>query len=356
MNPPVSGERMNYNEDDTETEFTDSKEDFMDTATHFAMGFGLYGLAHLDPAVAAHPETAEAVLWATVIGSQAPDFDGVSRFKGSASYIRHHRGWTHSLPMLAVWPTLITGLLAIWHPAAHLLHVFLWSAIAVAIHVGIDLFNSYGTQAWRPFSQQWVKWHVLNIFDPFIMGIHLLGFLLWESTPVHPGTLFALIYLVILLYIGWRWRVRQTVLRQVIRKEGAPGHYTLVPTIRWNTWSLILEEKDRVRMGEWLRGKILWTQILDKCALDHPAVKASRKDSNIQAFLYFSDFAYPQVKETFLGYEVRWVDVRYHTKKHFPFQAIALLDHHCRVIESHAGWMTEQQLEKKLSSYPLKSH
>jgi len=46
----------------------------MDTGTHFAMGIGLFGLAHLDPAVASHPVTAQAVLLGTVLGSQAPDF------------------------------------------------------------------------------------------------------------------------------------------------------------------------------------------------------------------------------------------------------------------------------------------
>ena len=53
----------------------------MDTATHFAMGIGLFGLAHLDPTLSSQPETAQAILVGTVIGSQAPDFDGLSRLR-----------------------------------------------------------------------------------------------------------------------------------------------------------------------------------------------------------------------------------------------------------------------------------
>src|SRR5690606_13085996 len=92
----------------------------MDTGTHFAMGIGLFGLAHLDPAVTAHPVTAQAVLLGTVLGSQAPDFDGLFRFKGGAAYIRNHRGFSHSIPMIFVWTAFIVIILSFTHREASL--------------------------------------------------------------------------------------------------------------------------------------------------------------------------------------------------------------------------------------------
>lgn len=69
----------------------------MDTGTHLIMGIGLGGLAAIDPVVAANPAIHTAVLLGTVIGSQAPDLDGLLRLKGNAIYIRNHRGISHSL-------------------------------------------------------------------------------------------------------------------------------------------------------------------------------------------------------------------------------------------------------------------
>lgn len=327
----------------------------MDTATHTAMGLGLYGLAHLDPVVASHPETAQAVLLATVIGSQAPDFDGLSRFRGSAAYIRNHRGITHSLPMLLAWPLLITGTLSLFYDSIHLRPLLLWGFVAVAVHIFIDLFNSYGTQVLRPFSKRWVKWHVLNIFDPFIMGVHLIGFALWSFTPLPPGPLFAGIYAMIVLYIGWRWLMRKRTVKQVRQAVGSGGKLTLIPTVRWNAWRVVWEDDTLIRTGEIHGNRIRWNREFPKDQTDHPAVRASRQAPTVDAFLYFTEYAHPLVTQRHYGYEVRWVDVRYHYKKHFPFTAYTLLDKDLQILQSDVGWISEDQLQKRTRSLSLET-
>ncbi len=56
----------------------------MDTGTHVVMGVGLGGLATLDPNVTQDPVMMQAVMIATIVGSQAPDFDTVLKFKNNA--------------------------------------------------------------------------------------------------------------------------------------------------------------------------------------------------------------------------------------------------------------------------------
>jgi len=73
------------------------------------MGIALGGLALADPVVANHSMTFTAVMAGTIIGSQAPDVDTVLKLRNNAIYIRHHRGITHSLPAVAIWPILITA-------------------------------------------------------------------------------------------------------------------------------------------------------------------------------------------------------------------------------------------------------
>ena len=81
----------------------------MDTGTHLVFGLGLAGLAMTDPVVASNPPLFGAVLAGTIIGSQAPDLDGLLRLKSNALYIRNHRGISHSLPAVLIWTVLITA-------------------------------------------------------------------------------------------------------------------------------------------------------------------------------------------------------------------------------------------------------
>ncbi|SFI58880.1 metal-dependent hydrolase [Thermoflavimicrobium dichotomicum] len=320
----------------------------MDTGTHFVMGIGLYGLAHLDPIVATDPVTSHAVLFATAIGSQMPDFDGLYRLKGNSAYIRNHRGWTHSLPMLLIWPTILTAILNFFFPQANWQHVWLWGLLAVFIHVFIDLFNTYGTQALKPFCNKWISWDVINIFDPFLFIIHLFGFALWSTLPVSPGWIFAGIYLILIFYVGWRTWVHAQKVKWLTKQVGEPGKYTVIPTARWNDWKIVFVQENKVRMGEIRDHTINWTGELSTKDLKHPAAIKSREAEPIDAFLSFTSYGYPRVYTRSYGYEVRWFDVRYHHKKHFPFVAVALLDHDYHIIDSFVGWISEEQLDKKV--------
>lgn len=125
----------------------------MDTGTHVVMGISLGGLALLDPVVSADPQMAHAVMIATIAGSQAPDIDTVLKLKNNAVYIRNHRGFTHSIPAVLFWSLLIPAVIFPFVPGANLLHLWLWTLLAVVLHVFVDIFNAYGTQAIRPFSK-----------------------------------------------------------------------------------------------------------------------------------------------------------------------------------------------------------
>ncbi|MCK9909406.1 metal-dependent hydrolase, partial [Microbacteriaceae bacterium K1510] len=116
----------------------------MDTGSHLLFGVSLAGLAYMDPAVAGNSALAYAVAVGTIVGSNAPDFDLVVRLKGMASYLRHHRGITHSLPALPLWPALLALPLAFgFGVTEYLLHLYGWMLVAVLFHVLLDALNSY---------------------------------------------------------------------------------------------------------------------------------------------------------------------------------------------------------------------
>ncbi|QQE73803.1 metal-dependent hydrolase [Brevibacillus composti] len=324
----------------------------MDTATHFAMGFGLAGLAHLDPVVASTPGLAEAVMVGTVIGSQAPDLDGFTRFRGSATYIRNHRGVSHSIPALAVWTAAIFAFVQAISPQVHWLHLLGWIFAAVCLHVFVDLFNAYGTKGFYPFRDTWISWNVIFIFDPFIFAAHLVGLMLWGA-GADPGQVFMWVYLSLIPYYFWRWQAHKKTVETVRRSVSKDGTYTVVPTLSWNLWTFVVKTDQHWYVGEVHGGEV---SILDVFSIkpENDLIAAAKADHKVQSFLSFTRYAHVEAKEQPFGYEVRWFDLRYRArfpgKSHYMFVAVVYLDKERNIRDSFVGWIHrgEEQLAKKL--------
>lgn len=324
----------------------------MDTGTHLVIGLGLAGLSQIDPFVSSSVSVSAAVMLGTVLGSQAPDADTLLRFRGNALYIKNHRGTSHSLPAIAIWTILITVLISLLFGNMPVLHLGLWVLAAVCFHVFTDLFNTYGTQAAKPFSSQWISWNIIHIFDPFIFFSHLLAIFLWAIHAAPPQFIFPVLYSLIALYYVWR-TVHHFLLEQRMKIKDMDyqlgDKFYLIPTINLNVWNVVKRRHD----GTFVIGELKYDSLrwLDRvsCAC-HPAVDASRSHPDIAAFLYFSSFACAEVKELPTGYEVRWADIRYRHRKQYPFIAVLRMDEKYTPLYSYVGWKSESRLEKKISA------
>src|SRR6185312_11328164 len=151
------------------------------------MGVAICGLALSDPVVSADAVTTSAVFSGIVVGSLIPDIDTVLKLRNNAVYIRNHRGITHSIPAVLLWPLIITIVLSLFLPEANFIHLWAWTFLAVFLHVFVDIFNAYGTQALRPFSNRWVAIGVINTFDPIIFILHIIALSIWSmgANPIH---------------------------------------------------------------------------------------------------------------------------------------------------------------------------
>ncbi|MGD6815839.1 metal-dependent hydrolase [Metabacillus sp. 84] len=312
----------------------------MDTSTHIAMGAGLAGLSALDPAVANDSALAQAVLAGTILGSNAPDFDyAVKLFKGEGAYLRHHRAGSHSIFAWLLWTLLLTVCILPFFQGVPVLHLSAWILAAVLIHVFVDLFNSYGTQAGRPFYKKWITFDAVYIFDPFIMVLHIIGFVLWGA-GFSSGIVFAFVYAIMLLYIIQRAFASRSVRHKAAKSLESDFFKTkAIPTIRWGIWNVCAESDREFRTGEFRRGKIEWVHTFNKVEEDEPIVQFSLRDQNVQHFLVNAEWAHPILIKSNSGYEVRWFDVRYRTKNHYPFMTIVRLDHDGTIKASKTGWL-----------------
>jgi len=322
----------------------------LDTGTHLVMGLGLAGLAHLDPVVAGNATVAAAVLIGTVIGQQAPDFDTIMRLKGNAAYIKHHRGISHSIPAVFLWTLLITTGLAIFFNGLPLIHVGFWVFAAVSIHVFSDMFNAYGTQSLRPFTQKWVAWNIIHIFDPFLFISHVLAIGLWSLKLADPASIFSVLYVFLIVYYICRTIIHAYWQRQLpnLDRQHAEGEqYMLIPTVLPNKWNVLKKlTNNSYQLGE-LRGG--WLHWVDSVSCDdHPAIEASKSHPDIQAFLSFTTYVCSEIRIHEWGFEVRWADIRCRHRKNYPFVAVLLLDHNLAPLESYVGWISEARMTKRL--------
>ncbi|HEY4552769.1 MAG TPA: metal-dependent hydrolase [Bacillaceae bacterium] len=322
----------------------------MDTATHAVMGIAIGGLATLDPVVAETTANSHSVLVAAIIGSQIPDIDTFLKLRNNAVYIRNHRGLTHSVPAVLFWPIVVTAFVSLFYPESNTLHLWIWSQIAVFLHVFVDIFNAYGTQALRPFSSKWVALGTINTFDPVIFSTHAVAILIW-AFGAPAGYTFLVLYIVLAGYYLFRHIMQRAVRSAVLKTIPDADEIIIAPTMRFNQWRLAVTSKDCFYVGRAYKRSIT---IFDKFKRvpvpETKIIKAAKKDKNISAFLSFSPIYRWEAVEFDDYYEVRFIDLRYRSNGHYPFVAIVQLDCNLDIITSYTGWIfSEEKLRKKLS-------
>jgi len=102
------------------------------------------------------------------IGAMSPDVDSVVRlFKDDAYYLKHHRGKSHAIPMLAVFSVAITLGLSFVYTDMAVLQVLIWTFIGALSHTLFDILNSYGAMLLRKKK----KMNLLTLYDPVITSL-----------------------------------------------------------------------------------------------------------------------------------------------------------------------------------------
>ncbi|EFM12086.1 membrane-bound metal-dependent hydrolase [Paenibacillus curdlanolyticus YK9] len=314
----------------------------MDTGSHLLFGLTLAGAAFVMPGVADHPSLAHAMVAVSMIGSHAPDFDAVVRLKSEAAYLRYHRGITHSLPAPFVWSLLI-GLpcAACFGVMQHVWIVLLWTLLAVVFHITLDLFNGYGVQCLRPFTNRWLHLDTLCLFDPYMFAAHFISALLWLCGLLpQPGLIFTMLYAATFAYIGWRSFEHRRRFKQVKSELGEGKRITLLPSMRGGSWQFVAESTDAYLTGTVNSKGVHVEATLRKSPSGQlpDAALASMATDGVRAFLDFAEKVHVSVQERLDGYEVTWSDVRFWYNHKMPFHAAVTLDRQMNVRESKLGW------------------
>ncbi len=148
----------------------------MDTLTH-----GIAGSV-LTRSLTPRPGARRALILGAVAG-MFPDCDFLF-MADRMSYLRNHRGWTHSfiaLPAFALGLALISRLA---FRRARLSRLWAFCAAAIASHILLDWITSFGTMFFVPLSRARYSLDWVFILDPFLTGtaaVALVAALLWRE-------------------------------------------------------------------------------------------------------------------------------------------------------------------------------
>ncbi|MGL4818720.1 MAG: metal-dependent hydrolase [Bacilli bacterium] len=323
----------------------------MDTGTHFFMGITLGGAALAVPTLNATPEIAFTTMTVAVVASQIPDIDTLFKLGNNALYIRNHRGPTHSIPALFLWPILITLFTALISPSVNVISVWLLALIGVVIHVGVDVLNAYGTQALYPFTKKWFALGILPTIDPYFLAIHIASIIIGLIFGIFVSASYAA-YAISVIYIIWRTIVSER-LKQKIKDDLQVSEVLLSPSYYRLRWHVVASDDKQSYVGLYDRGTFtLIDQFPTQSFEDLPFADTCLTDRNIHAFLYFSPAYRYFITENDTHWDVRFVDLRYYQPKHkrYFFVSIAKVNKDTRKVDtSYTGWVfSEDKLTQKL--------
>lgn len=153
----------------------------MDSLTQIALGAAV-GEATLGAKVGK-----KAPLWGAALGT-LPDLDVLTNpFVSEVQAMAIHRGFSHSL-LFAVLAAPTLGYALYWLHRRDGASFSQWGALvflALATHILLDCFTSYGTQVFQPFSDYPVIFGTIFIIDPLYTAPLAVGLLVALTHP--PG-------------------------------------------------------------------------------------------------------------------------------------------------------------------------
>lgn len=171
----------------------------MDSLTQAVLGASVAGVC------APAGQRRKALLFGAVLGT-VPDLDVFIDFGGDVANFTYHRGFSHSLLVLAPFSVLLWLALRRWWAPVRDAPVAWLAAISLTLltHPLLDAHTVYGTQLFWPFTPSPTMWSTLFIIDPLYTLPLIVGVFATTIAPSRAQWL-RVGLMISTLYIGWSW-------------------------------------------------------------------------------------------------------------------------------------------------------
>jgi inner membrane protein len=222
------------------------------------------------------------LIWGAIAGS-IPDIDAVFQpFISQENSMLFHRGITHSLLLWA----LCSPLLALWINKLYKgdrRTYFKWLKISVTAwfsHLFLDIFNTYGTGIFEPFSHVRIAYDAVNVLDlmmltPVLIIMIMIVFVIKDYLKKIVMALSAVTYMLIyiIIAISVKMNIEVAADKQLSQKDIFLTRIISSPLpLSIFAWKVVAETHDGYYAGElygfWKNDQINFTYIQRKKELE----------------------------------------------------------------------------------------
>lgn len=294
----------------------------MDPLTHTVIGLAVSKTAGNRIAVS------DPATMCIVAGSIIPDIDILLQKWGDVTYLKNHRGATHSIPGMMISSALIAAAACLVYHRPDFFRMFLWALAGSLSHAFFDLFNTYGAKLLWPFTDKKYSLGMMLTFDPVF--ILLLG-----GYSFIGGSLGDILLAAFWMYFLSRILARILVMKELSRKFG--DRYTrisLLPSMKGLfKWHFVLDNEECNIVGEKdiIHNRI---RVIKRLYKNHDAEDDKIMDSSVgQFFTEFTPLYHVACEKN--GEIKRYVftDMRYYVKNKFLHHAVLEIDQNDSIVK-----------------------
>lgn len=215
-----------------------------------------------------------------------PDLDVLIDYGDPVRNFTYHRGFSHSLFVLAPFSVLLWLLLrSLWAPVREAPLPWLGAiSLTLITHPLLDAHTAYGTQLFWPMTSPPVSWATIFIIDPMYTLPLLIGTLYAASRPAlaRSDTVLRAGLVVSSLYLAWSWAAQAVVernARDALADLGLQDAELFITPTPLNTllWRVVVLTEDGYLEG------------FDSVLVDEPVMTFSASASDTQALQAASD-------------------------------------------------------------------
>ncbi|MHB8170349.1 MAG: metal-dependent hydrolase [Thermincolia bacterium] len=300
----------------------------MDPITHGVVGAGVAMFS------GGQASLADPIFLGAVLGSMAPDLDIVMQFRGDLVYLRHHRGFSHSIPGLGLLSVAIALVLKVVFPQAALGELILWTFLGALSHTLLDVMNSYGAQLFGPLDKRRMTINLLQIFDP-VLVVLAIGMVIWPNWSIFQPVVAISILGV---YFVFRYVMRKRLCRRLVYQYRAEGinRVVVMPAI-WGifTWDYLVETADEYVVGQvnFRRQGVMERRRLMKPRYNK-VIDAALESKMGKMFQEFTPYIHVSYYLDGGKHIVKFLDLRYFLKSDFLHSATLVFDQQWELHES----------------------
>lgn len=306
----------------------------MDPITHLLSGASIQGASRglgfrggLDKKSSEH----RALMMIIIVASILPDIDHLIFMPmGWEIYIKHHRGFTHSLigaPFMALGAIYaVKGIYKLFKRDFDLplKGIFIFPLFAVLIHILLDFVTSYGTMVFYPLSFNRYSLNLLFIIDGVATAIFALSFLvslIFKNSGVFLSRFMFLFFFVYLIFNVGQGKYLTSALHEELNvKQGVERSEILsmrAYPAPWSPlkWITISETKDKFYLMRTEPG-VKFVEVYEKeDGMEEILQKASIDNSMVETYLWFADYVLTETKVNEDGAKtIELFDLRFNTR------------------------------------------